>query len=427
MMKFLIRIAFALIALNIIGGVMISHKDEDIRAKILSSFKNTPKKQQFKIFHFLFEKKYELNSEEGFNRYRIFKNNLKFIESQNSKQTSYTLGITNFSDLTAGEFRKTYLSSFSLEKNPFSLNKFLIKDSLEKPSSNLFSGNEDSDEILIKQKLLKNSNPLTQVKIDWFRFLTPPKDQAYCGACWAFATIGAIEGNYNMKFGNSPNFSQQQLVDCDTNEAGCDGGWPTNALYYIQQNGIAFDNEYPYTSGKLSNAETCTASTKTMNKVVDTYFECPYQNCSKTQHRNLLNQGPIVVAIDGDGNSEGSSIFQHYTGGILDMPCSYVNHAVLLVGVDSDSSGEFYTGRNSWGSSWGENGNFRFRARNSDNTCYMENYAVLPQVKQTFNPVPPPVTQHALNSMINVIEKEILLKYVIILLNFLTSRWRVMI
>lgn len=67
-MKQLLRIVFGLIAISIIGSVVISHIDEDIRVKILSSFKNSPKKQQFKIFHFIFEKKYDLNSEEGINR-----------------------------------------------------------------------------------------------------------------------------------------------------------------------------------------------------------------------------------------------------------------------------------------------------------------------------------------------------------------------
>lgn len=280
-----------------------------------------------------------------------------------------------------------------MENNPLTSDKFLNTEKIQEiPSSQIYSGNEDSDEILLKHKLIGNSTPLTQSKIDWTPFLNPPKNQFYCGSCWAFASIAAVETNYSIKFGSSPSFSQQQLVDCDILNGGCRGGWPTNALYYIKQNGIAYDNAYPYTSGKISVAGTCSASTKTMNKVVEDYSECPKNNCSLTQHRSLLSQGSIVVSIDGDGNSNGSSIFQHYTGGILDMPCSYANHAVILVGVDSDSTGEFYTGRNSYGSAWGEKGNFRFRVRSSDKTCFMENWAVLPKVKQTFNPIPPPPT-----------------------------------
>jgi len=389
-MNYLIRIAIAIITLSIIGSVIITHSDEDIRTKILSSFKNTSKKQQFKIFHFLFEKNYEINSEEGIKRYRIFKSNLKFIESQNLKQNSYTLGITEFTDLTADEFRKTYLSSFSSEKDFFSSNKFLDRKNDEIQNSQIYSYNEDSDEVLLRKKLNHELTPITQAKIDWTPFLGPAKNQGVCGSCWAFAAVGAIEGNYGLKFQTSPSFSQQQLVDCAFAGRGCRGGNAEHALYYIKRTGIAYDNDYPYTFGKTPADPNCVASSKIMNYILEDVEVCPYNECSKTQHRSLLSQGPITVSMDGDGNTNGSSIFQHYKEGILDMPCSQSNHAVLLVGVNTDSLGEIYTGRNSWGSTWGENGNFRFRARESDKTCFMENWGVLPKVKQTFNPVPPP-------------------------------------
>lgn len=95
---------------------MIDHVDNDIRTTILSNFQDKPKKELFKVFHFLFERKYDLNSEEGFNRYKTFKNNLKFIETQNKKQSSYKLGITQFTDLTADEFKKTYVNGLT-QKN----------------------------------------------------------------------------------------------------------------------------------------------------------------------------------------------------------------------------------------------------------------------------------------------------------------------
>jgi len=388
MMKQFVRILLVIVAINIIQSVMIDHENNDIRRGILSNFQDKPKKELFKVFHFLFQKKYDLNSQEGLQKYQTFKNNMKFIETQNNMQNSYKLGITEFTDLTADEFTKTYVRGFSDERNG-GIQKFL---NFQKESSsvdktfNFDNLVEDEDEVLMNQNL-------SLTKIDWRSKLNPVTNQGSCGSCWAFSVIGAIEANYNIKFGNSPRFSQQQLVDCDDRNGGCEGGVEYYALDYIKQNGIAFDNDYPYTSGRTQRAQSCVASTKKMNNVVSGYEDCPRSNCSKEKIRTLLAKGPLMVGIDGDGRmspTEATSIFQHYTEGVLTSPCKVDNHAVLLVGVDSDDNGEYVIGSNSWGSSWGENGNFRFRSRASDKTCFMESTGILPIVKQSTNPEPSP-------------------------------------
>lgn len=260
---------------------------------------------------------------------------------------------------------------------------------------NFDNESEDDDENLINKNLnFSNENSLTQKKIDWTSKMNPVRNQGHCGSCWAFAVIGAIEGNYNIKFGNSPRFSEQQLVDCDYSSKGCQGGSYINGSNYIIDKGIAFYNEYEYVSGESSKTETCLAPTLTMNKILEDYDYCiETQNCTREKHRSLLARGPIMVSIDGDGRkdpTEASSIFQHYTKGVLDSPCKTNNHAVIMIGVDFDEKGEYFVARNSWGENWGEKGNFRFRTRHSDKTCFLESRGILPIVKKTSNPVPEP-------------------------------------
>jgi hypothetical protein len=86
---------------------------------ILEKFMNGPKKELFKVFHQISEKNYDLNSEEGIKRYKIFKDNLKYIKQENAKGNTYTLGITQFADLTHEEYKQTLKFDYTEFKKSF--------------------------------------------------------------------------------------------------------------------------------------------------------------------------------------------------------------------------------------------------------------------------------------------------------------------
>ncbi len=53
---------------------------------------------------------------------------------------------------------------------------------------------------------------------DWREhgLVTPVKDQQDCGACWAFAAIGTIEGAWAKSTGNLVSFSEEELIQCSS-------------------------------------------------------------------------------------------------------------------------------------------------------------------------------------------------------------------
>jgi C1A family cysteine protease len=61
--------------------------------------------------------------------------------------------------------------------------------------------------------------------------MQPVQEQGSCGSCWAFATMRQLEAMMKIR---NPNFNSvfgaQYLVDCDTTNAGCNGGWPNLAM-----------------------------------------------------------------------------------------------------------------------------------------------------------------------------------------------------
>ena len=76
-------------------------------------------------------------------------------------------------------------------------------------------------------------------EIDWTlkSAISAVKDQGSCGSCWAFSTVGSLEGHAAIAAGNLQQFSEQQLVDCDKDfgDLGCKGGLMDTASQYLMQ------------------------------------------------------------------------------------------------------------------------------------------------------------------------------------------------
>merc|ERR1740138_689891 len=78
--------------------------------------------------------------------------------------------------------------------------------------------------------------------------VTGVKDQGQCGGCWSFAATGGLEGGWELASGNLVSLSEQQFLDCDTTDSGCNGGLEYQgwSFFKSQDEGICTEDSYPY-------------------------------------------------------------------------------------------------------------------------------------------------------------------------------------
>lgn len=287
--------------------------------------------------------------EEYLSRFEIFRANYLAMENFSySEDRSYTIGITQFSDMTTEEFRSTMLTLKTENLQTLkSSSKFL----------HLFEDNAPES-------------------LDWRTegAVTPVKNQGSCGSCWAFSTTGNLEGVYYVKHKELKEFSEQQLVDCDTKEdQGCNGGLMENAYKYIEEaGGLESESDYPYEGRDRS----CRSKKDKAAVKVSSYKFAPSEDENEIK-TFLANVGPLAVALN-------ANPLQWYSRGIVDESHSScdpagLNHGVLIVGYGSEKGKDYWIVKNSWGKGWGENGYFRM-ARGKG-TCGINTYVVTAEVE----------------------------------------------
>jgi len=192
--------------------------------------------------------------------------------------------------------------------------------------------------------------------------VTPIKNQAQCGSCWAFSTIGNIEGVWFVSGHPLVSLSEQEIVSCSTTDYGCEGGWPfwalTDMLAAPYSGQMDTEAGYPYTSGDGDNG-VCDFQTNDIGARIKSYKSyCTEETapCAETQMQQLLvTYGPLSVCLD-------ATPMQYYQGGI-DNPANCdpnaIDHCVTMVGYGVDAGTPFWKIKNSWGSDWGESGYYR--------------------------------------------------------------------
>jgi hypothetical protein len=217
--------------------------------------------------------------------------------------------------------------------------------------------------------------PWPPIEFSWLHrhgrnWLTAVRDQGYCGSCWAFAAVGAIEAVTNLCFNQLLNYdlSEQQSISC-ANLRGCGGGWPHNTTNYSRLNGIWTEDAQRYrgvdasgcNAGSCNPASAVTCESRSAPISITVWNEgSTYFNTIPQVQEALINYGPLAGCI-----------------------MAGWSHAMTLVGWRTIQAGDriynesgYSSGRqvqsgdpligkllwhfkNSWGTGWGENGYIR--------------------------------------------------------------------
>jgi hypothetical protein len=207
--------------------------------------------------------------------------------------------------------------------------------------------------------------------IDWRTkgAVTPVKNQGECGADWAFSATGAAEGSWQIAKGQLTSLSEQQLVDCSGayGNFGCNGGDPSRALDYLVPRGAESEAAYPYTARDGA----CKYSAPRVAAKFQSVQRVPPGDES-TLRSAVANNGPVSVILNV------GPWFQQYHAGIANPTgCGVDYQAVLIVGFESTGSTPYWIVKNSWGTSWGEQGYIRIAM--NQNKCGIADFAVFPK------------------------------------------------
>jgi len=313
-----------------------------------------------------YERNYAIHSDEYNRRFMIFRENVQRINQIRVTQKLAKFGLNLFFDLSEEEFRAYRMKPKNVEAEIKKANEKRQKGTVV-PTC-LGGG-------AVKRSVEEEAQEAVKVaafpaSFDWRthkNIVSAVKNQGACGSCWTFSTMETLESAWAIAGRGLPILAPQELVDCSTDcstdpgdpqpvcDQGCDGGWPWAAVQsLVELGGADSEASYPY-QGVDGTCQFTAANVLAIAKN-HTCVSGP-NSATDVQMMTQLSKQPLSICMD-------ASTWQFYDSGVFTGDgCSQteLDHAIQLVGWGEQPGiffGKVYYWivRNSWSSSWGENG-----------------------------------------------------------------------
>lgn len=330
-------------------------------ASVVDAAKLTDKSYQDLFVKFAQTNNRSYASDEFFERFQNFRDNVDFVVEHNEKpDQTFTVGLNQFADWSMDEF-EAFLNS-----------GLRVPEATEVAPENL-AENVDPEMLSLDLEDLP-------AEVDWAEegYVMAPRNQGSCGACYAFSALGAMEGRWGIARGKESMkyLSPQSIVDCDRTNGGCSGGFMTLVYRHLlkSRGGVACsEDSYPY-AGRRKSCKTKCDDGAAMSTYVD------LQGASEATIMKAVSQGPVAVGVQAN-----SRAIMNYKAGIITGSCgSTLDHAVVLYGYGTDAATgtKYWKLRNSWSARWGEKGDFFVKRGGLCGIQKMPSYPVIPSLSE---------------------------------------------